>query len=174
MALVYLSLGSNIGDRLSQIQQAVNFLTADNSIKLVASSAFYETEPWGNKKQHWFVNAAIAIQTELQPVELLRVCQSIEAKLGRNRENQEKWGERSIDIDILFYNDIIFKNEILEIPHKYVHQRAFALVPLLEISPNLVHPVLNKSILELHEALEAPEDVFLYGTIPTDEAYEAN
>ena len=74
MALVFLSLGSNKGDRLSQIQQAVNFLTSDNSIKLAASSAFYETEPWGLKKQNWFVNAAIAVRTELQPVELLRVC----------------------------------------------------------------------------------------------------
>lgn len=174
MALVYLSLGSNKGDRLSQIQQAVNFLTSDNSIKLAASSAFYETEPWGFKKQPWFVNAAIAIHTELQPVELLRICQSIEAKLGRNREAEQKWGERAIDIDILFYDNLILKNEILEIPHKYVHQRAFALVPLLEISPNFMHPVLNKSILELHEALEDPEDVFLYGTIPTDEAYEEN
>jgi len=174
MALVFLSLGSNKGDRLSQIQQAVNFLTADNSINLVASSAFYETEPWGLKNQQWFVNAAIAIRTELQPVELLRICQSIEAKLGRNRELEQKWGERSIDIDILFYDDLILKNEILEIPHKHVHQRAFALVPLLEICPNFVHPVLKKSILELHEALEDPEDVFLYGTIPTDEAYEKN
>ena len=70
MALVYLSLGSNRGDRLSNIQQAVNFLTADNSIKLVASSAFYETEPWGNKKQNWFVNAEIAVRTEFQQIEL--------------------------------------------------------------------------------------------------------
>lgn len=174
MALVFLSLGSNKGDRLSQIQQAVNFLTADNSIKLVASSAFYETEPWGNKKQCWFVNAAIAIRTDLQPIELLRVCQSIEAKLDRNRENEVRWGERTIDIDILFYDNLIFKNEILEIPHKHVHQRAFALVPMLEICPNYVHPVLNKSISDLHEALECPEDVFLYGTIPAESDYEKN
>jgi len=174
MALVFLSLGSNKGDRLSQIQQAVNFLTADNSIKLIASSAFYETEPWGKKNQPWFVNAAIAIRTDLQPVELLRVCQSIEAKLGRNRENAEKWGERGIDIDILFYDDLVMKNEILEIPHKYVHTRAFALVPMLEISPDFVHPVLKKTILELHEALDDPEDVFLYGTIPTESDYGRN
>ncbi len=174
MALVFLSLGSNKGDRLSQIQQAVNFLTSDNSINLVASSAFYETEPWGLKNQQWFVNAAIAVRTELQPVELLRICQSIEAKMGRNRDAEERWGERTIDIDILFYDDLILQNEILKIPHKHVHKRAFALVPLLEICPNFIHPVLKKSILDLHEALEAPEDVFLYGTIPTDEAYETN
>ncbi len=174
MALVFLSLGSNKGDRLSQIQQAVNFLTADNSIKLVASSAFYETEPWGNKKQCWFVNAVIAIRTELQPVELLRICQSIEAKLGRDRALEEKWGERAIDIDILFYDNLVLSNEILEIPHKYVHERAFALVPMLEIAPNYMHPVLNKSILDLHDALDDPEDVFLYGTIITENNYEKN
>ncbi len=153
MALVYLSLGSNKGDRLSQIQQAVNFLTADNSIKLAATSAFYETEPWGNKKQNWFVNAVIAVRTELQPIELLRVCQSIEAKMGRNRDAEQHWGERAVDIDILFYDDLVFKNEILEIPHKYVHQRAFALVPMLEITPNFIHPVLKKSVMQLHEEL---------------------
>ena len=174
MALVYLSLGSNKGDMLSNIQQAVNFLTADNSIKLVASSAFYETEPWGNKKQNWFVNAVIAVRTEFQPIELLRICQSIEAKLGRNREAEEHWGERAVDIDILFYNDLVFKNEILEIPHKYVHQRAFALVPMLEISPNFIHPVLQKSIIDLHEALLDPEDVFLYGTIMSNNNFESN
>ncbi len=174
MALVYLSLGSNMGDRLSNIQQAVNFLTADNSIKLVASSAFYETEPWGNKKQNWFVNAVIAVRTEFQPIELLRICQSIEAKLGRNREAEEHWGERAVDIDILFYNDLVFKNEILEIPHKYVHRRAFALVPMLEISPNFIHPVLQKSIIDLHEALLDPEDVFLYGTIMSNNNFESN
>lgn len=174
MARVYLSLGSNIGDRLSQIQQAVNFLTADNSIKLLASSAFYETEPWGLKPQKWFVNAAIAISTDLKPVELLRVCQSIEAKLGRNRDTEQHWGERKIDIDILFYDDLIMKNEILEIPHKHVHERAFALVPMLEIAPNLTHPVLKKTMLELHEELKSPEDVFLYGTILTEADFERN
>ncbi len=174
MALVYLSLGSNKGDRLSQIQQAVNFLTADNSIKLAATSAFYETEPWGNKKQNWFVNAVIAVRTELQPIELLRVCQSIEAKMGRNRDAEQHWGERAVDIDILFYDDLIFKNEILEIPHKYVHQRAFALVPMLEITPNFIHPVLKKSVMQLHEELSDPEDVFLYVTILPQSSFESN
>lgn len=165
MSVAFLSLGSNKGDRLSVIQQAVNFLSADNSIEIAAASSFYETEPWGKKNQNWFVNAVIAVRTELSPVELLRVCQDIEAKLGRNRKLEEHWGERPIDIDILFYDNLIFSNEILTIPHKFVHKRAFALVPMLEIKANYVHPVLNKTISELHEELEDPEDVFLYGTI---------
>ncbi|HIS53856.1 TPA: 2-amino-4-hydroxy-6-hydroxymethyldihydropteridine diphosphokinase [Candidatus Galligastranaerophilus gallistercoris] len=165
MSVAFLSLGSNKGDRLSVIQQAVNFLSADNSIEIAAASSFYETEPWGKKNQNWFVNAVIAVRTELSPVELLRVCQDIEARLGRKRESEEHWGERPIDIDILFYDNLIFSNEILTIPHKFVHKRAFALVPMLEIKANYVHPVLNKTISELHEELEDPEDVFLYGTI---------
>lgn len=165
MSIAFLSLGSNKGDRLSTIQQAVNFLSNDNSIEIAATSSFYETEPWGRKNQNWFVNAVIAIRTNLSPVELLRVCQDIEIKLGRNRENEIRWGERSMDIDILFYDDLVFSNEILTIPHKHVHERAFALVPMLEIKSSYVHPVFKKTILELHEELSDPEDVFLYGTV---------
>ena len=165
MSKAYLSLGSNIGDRLSNIQQAVRLLTSEEKINLLRASSFYETQPWGLSEQNWFVNAAIAIDTVLSPVELLRVCQNIESQLGRIREGAPRWSERTIDIDILFYDEMIFKNEILEIPHKYVHKRAFALVPMIEVNANLVHPVLNKTILELHEELEDPEDVFLYGTV---------
>ena len=165
MSIAFLSLGSNKGDRLSNIQQAVNFLSNDNSIEIAATSSFYETEPWGKKNQNWFVNAVIAIRTELSPVELLRICQNIEFKLGRDRANEEHWGERSMDIDILFYDDLIISNELLTIPHKYVHERAFALVPMLEIKSDFIHPVFKKTILELHEELNDPEDVFLYGTV---------
>ena len=115
MSKAYLSLGSNLGDRLSNIQQAVRLLTSDNNIKLLRASSFYETQPWGLSAQNWFINAAIAIETELSPIELLRVCQNIESQLGRIREGKPKWSERVIDIDILFYDDLVFKNEILEI-----------------------------------------------------------
>ncbi len=165
MSKAYLSLGTNMGDRLSNIQQAVRLLTSDNNIKLLRASSFYETQPWGLSEQNWFINAAIAVETELSPIELLRVCQNIEEKLGRIREGKPKWSERIIDIDILFYDDLIFKNEILEIPHKYVHKRAFALVPMIEVNAQLKHPILNKTIIEMHEELENPEDVFLYGTV---------
>ena len=143
-------------------------LTSDNNITLLRASSFYETQPWGVSSQNWFINAAIAVETGLSPIELLRVCQNIEAKLGRIREGKPKWSERVIDIDILFYDDLVFKNEILEIPHKYVHKRAFALVPMIEVNANLVHPIFNKNIIELHEALENPEDVFLYGTVMSE------
>ena len=165
MAVVYLSLGSNLGDRVSHIQQAANLLKADVGVEILATSSFYETEPWGGGSKNWFVNAAIKISTELSPIELLRVTQNVEAMLGRCRENETRWGERTLDIDILFYDDLVFGNEILTIPHKRLHKRAHVLVPMLEIAPDTIHPVIQKNITELHEALDYPEDVFLYGTV---------
>ena len=165
MARVFISLGSNVGDRLANIQQAVSLLSMTDKIKIVKSSSFYETEPWGNKNQTWFVNAAVALDTELSPVELLKLCQSVEMQLGRNRVNQEKWSERTIDIDILMYDNLVMSNDILSIPHPYMHKRAFVLVPMLEVKSDLVHPVFKKTISELYDELEYPEDVFLYGTI---------
>ena len=86
-------------------------------------------------------------------------------QLGRNRVNQEKWSERTIDIDILMYDNLIMSNDILSIPHPYMHKRAFVLVPMLQVKSDLVHPVFKKTISELYDELEYPEDVFLYGTI---------
>ncbi len=169
MSKAYLSLGSNLGDRLSNIQQAVRVLSNYEEIKILKSSSFYETEPWGNKNQGWFVNAAVAIETAFSPIELLRVCQDTEAQIGRIRKKDTKWGERLIDIDILFYDDLIFSNEILNIPHMHAHKRAFVLVPLLEVNMDLIHPVINKPIEELHAELENPEDVFLYGTVMSEQ-----
>lgn len=165
MALVYLSLGSNIGDRVAYIQQAVKLLQSENKITLVRSSTLYETEPWGNKNQAWFVNAVIEAKTQLSPQDLLNHCQQVECELGRVREGVPKWGERTIDIDILFYDNLIINTPELTIPHKHLHERAFTLVPLLELVPTLKHPVSGKTISELHDELEKPEDVFLYGTV---------
>lgn len=166
MARVFLSLGSNLGDRLSNIQQAVSSLNMSDKIKVIKSSSFYETEPWGNKDQNWFVNAAVAIDTVLEPLELLKYCQNIEYTLGRIRNEKEKWQARAIDIDILTYDDKIINIEnTLIVPHQFMHLRAFVLVPMLEVKADLVHPVFNKTISELYDELENPEDVFLYGTV---------
>ncbi len=166
MARVFLSIGSNLGDRLSNIQQAVSSLSMSNKIRVVKTSSFYETEPWGNKNQNWFLNAAVAIDCEMPPLELLKYCQNIELKLGRIRNQKEKWVERAIDIDILMYGDeIISIPDTLIIPHPFMHLRAFVLVPMLEVKADLVHPVFKKTISELYDDLENPEDVFLYGTI---------
>lgn len=165
MAIVYLSLGSNCGDRIGYVQQATSLLTAVDGISLIRTSAFYETEPWGMKSDTWFVNAVVEIKTKLSPHQLLAACQRIEQQLGRKRNLENpNYTDRTIDIDILFYNKDVINDEDLIIPHKYLHLRAFTLVPLLELIPNFEHPVLHKTIAELHDDLENPEMVFLYGT----------
>ena len=164
MAIVYLSLGSNLGDRISYIQQANMQLNSTDGIDVIRTSAFYETEPYNMQSKNWFVNAAIEIKTSLTPHELLAVCQRIEKQLGRKRSEIGVYEDRTIDIDILFYKKEIISDDDLVIPHQFLHQRAFVLVPLLELIPDFEHPVLHKTILELHEDLENPEMVVLYGT----------
>lgn len=164
MAIVYLSLGSNKGDRIGYVQQAASLLGAQENITIVRSSSFYETEPWNMSTQTWFVNAVIEIKTKLTPQELLEVCQRIEKQLGREKKETQDYLDRTIDIDILFYNKDIIQEENLTIPHKFVHLRAFTLVPMMELNSEFVHPVIHKNIVEMHNDLENPEMVFLYGT----------
>ena len=164
MAIVYLSLGSNKDDRIGYIQQANLQLGAVDGIEIIRTSAFYETEPWNMKSDNWFVNAVVELKTTLTPHQLLEQCQRIEKQLGRKPAAAGVYEDRTIDIDILFYKKEIINDADLTIPHKYLHLRAFTLVPLLELIPDFEHPVLHKTITELHENLENPEMVFLYGT----------
>jgi len=164
MKNVYIGLGSNIGDRISFIQQAVKMLGFHDVIEVLETSSFYETEPYGLKEQDWFINAVVKIRTTLTPVELLKVCQSIEDKLGRKRA--EKWGPRVIDLDILIYEDELIADDILTIPHPATYDRACCIVPLLEIAEDFVHPILQKTMDEIYQNLEFPEEVYLYGTKP--------
>lgn len=168
MTIVYLCLGSNKGDRVGYVQQATSLLSALDDVKIIRTSSLYETQPWLEKETTWFVNAVIEIKTSLSAQILLSECMRIEKQLGRNREKEKPSGEhfddRTIDIDILFYGKEIIDEENLQVPHKYLHQRAFVLVPFLEIDPDFVHPELGKSMAELYDELENPEMVYLYGT----------
>ena len=164
MAIVYLSLGSNKGDRIGYIQQATSLLGASDNVTIIRTSAFYETEPWNMNTETWFVNAVVEIKTKLSPSDLLSECQRIEKQLGKTKNETGNYQDRTIDIDILFYNNEIINEEDLTIPHKYIHLRAFTLVPLLELIPDFEHPVLHKTVAALHNDLENPEMVFLYGT----------
>lgn len=164
MAIVYLSLGSNYGDRVGYVQQATSLLGTSEGVSIIRTSSFYETEPWAMDTDNWFVNAVVELKTTLTPQNLLDLCHRIENQLGRKRTLDASYTDRTIDIDILFYNKDIINDNNLIIPHKYVHLRAFTLVPLLELIPNFEHPVLHKTISELHNDLENPEMVFLYGT----------
>ena len=164
MAIVYLSLGSNLGDRVGYIQQATSLLSAHEKISIVTTSSFYETEPWGMESDNWFVNAVMQISTTLSPEELLDECQRIETQLGKISRQGKDYIDRTIDIDIIFYDRLILNNERLTIPHKHFHKRVFMLVPMLEIAEDFVHPFFGKTVASLHDAIEAPEMVCLYGT----------
>ncbi len=164
MAIVFLSLGSNIGDRLGYVQQAAGILGTTKDIQIIATSSFYETEPWQMDSPNWFVNAIVQISTRLTPEELLIVIQRIESQLGRERSERREYTDRTIDIDILFYDDKIINTEKLTIPHRFFHRRACMLVPMLEIAQDFVHPLFKKSISDLYDELEEPEQVVLYGT----------
>lgn len=164
MAIVYLSLGSNLGDRVGYLQQATSLLNASEKINVVATSSFYESEPWLMNSENWFVNAVIQISTNFTPEELLSECQRIENQLGRKRIVTGVYTDRTLDIDILFYDDLIINTERLTIPHRNFCKRAFVLVPMLEIAQDFVHPVYKKTVMELYEELENPEMVVLYGT----------
>lgn len=132
----WLGIGSNVGDMAAMLDRAVTALAAVPGIRVVARSSDYRTPPWGKTDQPWFLNGAVGIETDLTPHALLDACQSIEHELGRVRE--ERWGPRIIDIDVLAYEGAAVDDERLVLPHRYVRERAFVLVPLAEIAPDLV------------------------------------
>ncbi len=158
--MIYISLGTNIGNRYQ------NLLTAIQEIKktgeIIKKSSIYETEPIGLKKQSNFLNMIIKIKTNLSPIELIFCLQEIEHKMGRNKEKELKNGPRIIDLDILFYKKEIIKNKNLKIPHPKLHKRNFILTPLKEISPNLIHPILHKSIKDMHNAKVKSQNVKIW------------
>lgn len=155
MAQVYLALGSNQGDRKALLHQAIDAI--DRSLGRVDSiSSFIETEPWGFTSPHPFLNATLLLSTELTPLELLDATQAIERELGRQQKSDEAgYTDRPIDIDLLFYEDLILESPRLTFPHPLLHRRAFVLDPLLEIAPDLLHPILGKTITELRAELDA-------------------
>jgi 2-amino-4-hydroxy-6-hydroxymethyldihydropteridine diphosphokinase len=146
---VYLSLGSNVGDREQNLETAIAALGALGMV--VARSAFYETEPVDFTAQPWFLNCALVLETTKMPRQLLKALLDLERKMGRRRTLKK--GPRTIDIDILLFGDSIVEAEGLTIPHPALHQRRFVLEPLAEIAPGVLHPVFKKTVRELRDAL---------------------
>ena len=140
----YLGLGSNLGNRLEYIEKAIELIAKIDGIKISNKSQVYETEPWGVKTQGFFLNMAIEIKTTIAPEELIKLLKKIEVDLGR--KNRERWNEREIDIDILFYSDVVYSSDELKIPHPELQNRKFVIEPLNEIAPDFMHPVLMKSV----------------------------
>jgi len=155
---IYLHTGSNLGDRISHLAQACEMLEKQVG-KISNRSRLYETEAWGMKDQPDFINQALEVQTELVPDEVLFHIKKIEKEIGR--QENKKWHERIIDIDILFFGNTMLSTDKLKIPHPHCHERMFVLVPLMEIAGEFIHPFLNLSIEELYMNCEDPLEVYL-------------
>ena len=157
MTTIYLSLGSNIGNRKRNLEKALTELEK-NDIKKIKISSFYETEPVGPKQRN-FYNIVGKFRTKLTPQELLKTVKQIEEYLGRTKTY--RWGPRIIDIDILFYGKQTVKTKSLIIPHKEIINRAFVLVPMNEISPSFIHPMCHKTIKRMFDELKYKKSVRL-------------
>ena len=148
---VYLSLGSNMGDSAENLTTAIILIEADSKITLIKTSSYYKTKPVGGVVQDDFINCVIEIETTLNPIELLKVCQSVERQL--KRERIVRWGPRTIDVDILLYGDMSINSDCLIIPHPRMYERAFVMVPLVEINSSFDRCLDNLNGQDIHKLL---------------------
>ena len=155
----HLIIGGNLGDRIKRLSHARQLLS-ENAGSIVNSSKTYETEPWGFADQPWFLNQVLVLESEKSPIALLEVIKKIETEVGR--KPTEKWHARTIDIDILFFDDQIVKQFRLDIPHPLLHKRNFVLIPLMEVAADLVHPVLQQSIEEIYSNCKDKGEVIIF------------
>jgi len=152
MAIVYLSLGSNRGDRAALLEEA--YAQIETTIgSITARSPVFETAPWGFDSPHMFLNACAAVETTMSPSDCLVHINRIEKRLGRTRTAKSGYSDRTMDIDILFYDNLICETAELVIPHPHLHKRLFVLEPLVTIAPDLKHPVLHQTMSNLLKAL---------------------
>lgn len=148
MAIAYLALGTNIGNKRRNMITAAALL-AERVGDVLALSGFYETDPWGFQSENTFLNAALQLDTSLSPLELLKATQEIEIEMGRTQKSNGAYHDRIIDIDILLYDDLVLQTPELTLPHPLMHERLFVMEPLAEIAPNVIHPVFKKPVISL-------------------------
>lgn len=164
MTTAYISFGSNMGDKVESLRQAVELLNEHPSIEVTKVSSIYDTDPVGYEDQDVFMNIVVEVETTLLAEYLLTACQDIEQQLKRVRII--RWGPRTMDLDIILYGQQIIETERLIVPHPRMHERAFVLVPLAEIAPNVIQPNANASITELLAKVGA-EGVRLFSKMTT-------
>lgn len=151
MATVYLGLGTNLGDKEANLRTAI-YKLQERIGKQVSLSSFYETAPWGFESDHSFLNAAIGLETNLSPIEILHITQEIEKELGRTKKSVNgSYSDRLIDIDILLYDTLVLQTPELTIPHPLMTERDFVMKPLIEIAGNVIHPTRQKTLSELYQ-----------------------
>lgn len=153
MSLIYIALGTNLGDRLANLRAAIESLAPD--VRVLRESTIYETPPWGYTDQPAFLNMVVEAETSLNPRALLSYLKKREDELGRVKNF--RYGPRHIDLDILFYDALVLDEEDLQIPHPRLHERAFVLVPLAELAADLAHPILGKDLKSLLNVLDSDE-----------------
>ncbi len=155
--IAYIGIGSNLGDRVRQCEKAISEILRVDGNELLARSSFFRTEPLGYTSQPWFVNGVVKIATDLDPVSLFQSLKTIEGLLGRTETF--RWGPRSIDLDLLFFNQACIETPEIKIPHPRIHERKFVLVPLAEIDSNLLHPVFKKTVRDLLNEMKEPQGI---------------
>ncbi|MCH8290455.1 2-amino-4-hydroxy-6-hydroxymethyldihydropteridine diphosphokinase [Candidatus Poribacteria bacterium] len=160
----YISFGSNVGDRLVHINQALQYLSEADGILVTKVSSLYETEPVGYEEQDWFLNGVVAVETGLSPRQLLKVLQQIEKRIGR--QQRKRWGPREMDLDLLIFDQRCINTPDLIVPHPEMHQRRFVLIPFAEIAPDTIHPILRQNIRTLLDDLPTEKDVQFFAPPP--------
>jgi 2-amino-4-hydroxy-6-hydroxymethyldihydropteridine diphosphokinase len=154
--IAYISVGSNMGDRLQNCRQGITALTHTGKSRVVAQSLIYMTEPVDYKDQGWFINMVVKLETPNDPYELLDKIKSVQRVAGRKRD-LIRFGPRVLDLDIIFFDDLVLESDRLVVPHPRMHQRRFVLKPICDIDPTIVHPVLKKDMQSLLDGLGKDE-----------------
>lgn len=155
--IAFIGIGSNLGDKIAHCEKAIIEILNIDRHRLIARSSLYRTQPVGYTAQEWFVNGVVKIETDMEPLDLHRMLKAVELKLGRMETF--RWGPRIIDLDLLFFDDLRMETEELWLPHPRLHLRQFVLIPLSEIDPNFIHPVLKKTAGELLKEIEEDQGV---------------
>jgi 2-amino-4-hydroxy-6-hydroxymethyldihydropteridine diphosphokinase len=157
---VFIGLGSNLGDRRANVQEALERIRGLPETRIVKEASLYESEPHGNAKT-WFVNGVVELDTAFTPENLLKKLKAIETAMGRKRVKGKRWGSRVIDLDILLYGSLVIQKRNLKIPHPQMPNRRFVLLPLSELAPHVFHPVLQVTISDLLATVKDPKKIVL-------------